>query len=280
MRVISAKAITETVKDLCMRAAYDLPADVEESLIGARKREESPAGCEALDCIIENIGIARSEKRPICQDTGIAVFFVEKGAEVCVEDGLITDAINEGVRLGYSEGYLRASIVTSPIDRINTKDNTPAVIHFEEVPGDRLTLCFMAKGGGCENMSRLRMLTPSEGEEGVKDVVVDAMKRAWANPCPPVVIGVGVGGTFEKAAILAKKALFRELGTVNGDARLAAMEKELLERINGLGIGPQGFGGRVTALGVHILSYPCHIASLPVAVNIECHAHRSAKAEM
>ncbi len=262
-----------------MSAAYDLPADVEHALKAARELEESPAGREALDCVVENIGIARAEKRPICQDTGVAVFFVEKGAGVCV-DGSLVDAIDEGVRRGYADGFLRASIVRSPIDRVNTKDNTPSIIHLEEVPGDRLKIHFMAKGGGCENMSRLAMMKPSEGEEGVKRFVIETVETAWANPCPPVVVGVGIGGNFEKAALLSKKALLREIGTPNDDSHLDAIEKELLERINGLGIGPQGFGGRVTALAVHILSFPCHIASMPVAVNLECHAHRGAKAEL
>lgn len=279
MRVIKAEQITEAVRGMCLRAAYDLPADVECALRGAREREESPAGREALDCLLENVEIARAEHRPICQDTGLAVVFVGKGEGVCVE-GSITDAVNEGVRRGYAEGYLRASIVCSPIDRVNTKDNTPAVVHIEDAPGDRLTIEFMAKGGGCENMSRLAMMQPSDDEQTVKRFVVDTVRRAWANPCPPIIVGVGLGGTFEKAAMLAKKALFREIGTVNPDPELARIEGELLESINALGIGPQGFGGRVTALAVHILTHPCHIASKPIAVNLECHAHRSTKVEL
>ena len=276
MRVIKAEQITEAVRGMCLRAAYDLPADVECALRGAREREESPAGREALDCLLENVEIARAEHRPICQDTGLAVVFVGKGEGVCVE-GSITDAVNEGVRRGYAEGYLRASIVCSPIDRVNTKDNTPAVVHIEDAPGDRLTIEFMAKGGGCENMSRLAMLTPAEGRDGVIRFVVGAVDAAGANPCPPIVVGVGMGGTFEVAALLAKKSLFREIGSPNPDPALETLEKEILEKINNLGIGPQGMGGVTTALAVHVLSHPCHIASLPVAVNIECHAHRSAE---
>jgi fumarate hydratase subunit alpha len=276
IRIITSELISEAVREMCIRAAYDLPSDVECALRDARGREESPAGREALDCLLENAAIARAERRPICQDTGLAVFFVGKGEGVCVE-GSITAAINEGVRRGYAEGYLRASIVKSPIDRVNTKDNTPAVVHIEDAPGDNLTIQFMAKGGGCENMSRIAMMQPSDDEETVKGFVVDTVRRAWANPCPPIIVGVGLGGSFEKAAILAKKALFREIGTENEDPALARLEKELLESINALGIGPQGFGGRVTALAVHILAHPCHIASKPIAVNLECHAHRSAK---
>lgn len=277
MREIDFQTIADAARELCARSSYDLPADVERALAAARAREVSPTGAEILDSLLGNARVARDEKRPICQDTGFAVFFIEKGAEAVVSGGTLTDAVNEGVRRGYEEAFLRKSIVRDPLDRVNTKDNTPAVIHLEEVPGDRISIKFMAKGGGCENMSRLAMLTPADGREGVIRFVTGAVDAAGANPCPPIVVGVGLGGTFEVAALLAKKALLRELGSSNPDSALDALEKDILEKINNLGIGPQGMGGRVTALGVHVISHPCHIASLPVAVNIECHAHRSAE---
>ncbi len=277
MRKIEFQTVVDAAKELCARSASDLPADVERALAAARAREISPAGAEILDALLENARVARDEKRPICQDTGVAVFFIEKGAEAVVAGGTLTDAVNEGVRREYEEAFLRKSIVRGPLDRVNTKDNTPAVIHLEEVPGDRIRIRFMAKGGGCENMSRLAMLTPAEGRDGVIRFVVGAVDAAGANPCPPIVVGVGMGGTFEVAALLAKKSLFREIGSPNPDPALETLEKEILEKINNLGIGPQGMGGVTTALAVHVLSHPCHIASLPVAVNIECHAHRSAE---
>lgn len=277
MRKIPATKISEAVRKMCIRAACELPEDVEQALEKAGAAEQSPAGRDIIGRIRDNVRLGRDEQRPICQDTGISVLFVQKGRGVDVDAGRLEDAINTGVKLGYEDGYLRKSVVRHPLDRVNTKTNTPAVIHFEEVEGDRLTITMMAKGAGCENMSRLRMLTPAQGEEGVKDFVVETVEKAWANPCPPVVVGVGIGGTFEKCALLAKKALLGELGEENTDPILARIETELLERINNLGIGPQGLGGTVTALGVKILAHPCHIASLPVAVNMECHAHRHAK---
>jgi fumarate hydratase subunit alpha len=277
MRLLSFEKVAGAVSEVCIRAAHELPRDVADALRNAREEEESPLGRDVLDKIIENMEVAKSEMRPLCQDTGLAIFFVEKGEDVRIENGSLADAINEGVRRGYKEGCLRSSVVRGPLDRANTGDNCPAIIHLEEVAGDRLTIRFMAKGGGCENMSRIGMLTPADGEEGVKRFVVDAVERARGNPCPPIILGVGLGGTFEKAALLSKKALLRELGTANDDPKLGALEKELLKRINSLGIGPQGLGGRITALGVHVISHPCHIASLPVAVNIECHSHRHAK---
>jgi fumarate hydratase subunit alpha len=218
--------------------------------------------------------MARTRQIPYCQDTGMVIAFVELGQDVHVTGGGLYDAINEGVRQGYTEGYLRASIVRSPFDRVNTGDNTPAVIHVDVVPGATLKIMVMAKGGGCENRSKYTMLTPAAGVPAVKDFVIECVKTAGPDACPPLILGVGVGGTFEKAAINSKKALFRELGSPNPDPTLHALEHELLERANRLGIGPQGYGGDTTAFGIHILTYPCHITSLPVAVTIECHAHR------
>jgi fumarate hydratase subunit alpha len=226
----------------------------------------------------ENARLARTQKIPYCQDTGFVVCFVELGQDVHVARGLLADAIDEGVRQGYTEGYLRASIVKSPFDRQNTQDNTPAVVHVELIPGATLKIMIMAKGGGCENRSKYKMLTPADGIEGVKSWILECIETAGPDACPPLIAGVGIGGTFEKAAVLSKKALFRELGSPNPDPAIDAIEKELLERANRLGIGPQGYGGDTTAFGIHILTYPCHITSLPVAVTIECHAHRHKEA--
>lgn len=228
--------------------------------------------------LLENAHIARENAVPMCQDTGFAVVFLELGQDVNITGGFLYDAVNEGVRKGYTEGYLRKSIVNHPLQRINTGDNTPAVIHTSIVPGDKLTITVAPKGGGSENMSAIRMLKPAEGREGVKKFVLETVKNAGPNPCPPVIVGVGMGGTFEKAALLAKQALLRPLGQPHPESDIAELESELLEEINKTGIGPQGLGGRTTALGVHILTYPCHIASLPVAVNINCHAARHKKA--
>jgi fumarate hydratase subunit alpha len=274
MRKIHVDEIVEAVRELCIKANYELGERELEALQKARQTEESPLGKDVLKQIIENARIAREEELPLCQDTGFAVFFVELGQEVLIEGGLLQEAIAEGVRRGYQDGYLRKSILGDPLERVNTGDNTPPVVHLELVAGDRLKITFDAKGGGSENMSRLKMLKPADGEQGVKDFVVETVKLAGANPCPPIIVGVGIGGTFEICALLAKKSLLRPLGSTNPKPRYAAMEAELLERINNLGIGPQGFGGRVTALAVHITAHPCHIASLPVAVNIECHSHR------
>lgn len=273
MKQISCKAITEQVKKMCMEANFDLGDDVLQAFSAARQSEEAPIGREIMDLLIENARIAKDESIPMCQDTGFAVFFVELGEAVHIIDGSLIDALNEGVRQGYGEGYLRKSIC-HPFTRKNTGDNTPAVVHVDLVPGDRLKIIFAPKGGGSENMSRVTMLRPSDGKKGIKDFVVTRVKESGANPCPPTVVGVGIGGTFEKAALLAKKALLRPLGSASPDPELAAFEQEIFEAINNLGIGPQGFGGRTTSLAVHIELFPCHIASLPVAVNINCHAHR------
>ena len=242
--------------------------------------ERSPAGKQVLQILKQNAEMAATKKIAYCQDTGFTVCFVELGQEVHVAGGGLYDAINEGVRQGYTEGFLRASIVKSPFDRVNTGDNTPAVIHVDVVPGAELRLAIMAKGGGCENRSKYTMLTPAAGIEGVKDFIIDCVKMAGPDACPPLILGVGVGGTFEKAALLSKKALFREIGSANPDPTLDALETELLARANRLGIGPQGYGGDTTSLGIHVLTYPCHITSLPLAVTIECHAHRHKEATL
>jgi len=273
MRELNVKIITEKVKQLCTDANYFLGEDIFKAIKNALQLEESPLGKEILKQLIENVNIAREEKVPLCQDTGFAVFFVELGQDVHLSGGNLIDAINEGVRQGYKEGYLRKSIC-NPFTRANTGDNTPAIVHLEIVPGENVKITFAAKGGGSENMSGVALLKPSDGIEGIKNFVVKRVKEAGSNPCPPIVVGVGIGGTFEKTALLAKKALMRPLGTPNPDPELASLEKELLERINALGIGPQGFGGRITALAVNVEMHPCHIASLPVAVNIDCHASR------
>ena len=278
MRQVSVKDITKKVRDLCISAACDLEPDVASAIKSAFDREESALGKEVLGQIIENFEIAGREHLPMCQDTGISVFFVELGREVAL-DGLLEDAINEGVRQGYKEGYLRKS-VCHPLKRINTGDNTPAIIHTSIVEGGKVKIKIAPKGAGSENMSRLKMLKPAEGVEGIKAFVVETVKEAGGNPCPPIVLGVGIGGSFEKCAINAKKALLRPLGTQNSDSELNSLEQELLGKINDLGIGPMGFGGRVTALAVHVEASPCHIASLPVAVNIQCHADRHKEVEI
>jgi fumarate hydratase subunit alpha len=274
MRDIHVSAITDAVKKLCMEANVSLEPDVLRAFDRALGTERSPAGKQVLQILKDNAELARTRRIPYCQDTGMVVCFVELGQDIHVTGGGLEDAINEGVRQGYTEGYLRASIVRSPFDRVNTGDNTPAVIHLDVHPGATLKIMIMAKGGGCENRSKYTMFTPAAGLPAVKDFVVECVKTAGPDACPPLILGVGIGGTFEKAAILSKKALFRELGSPNPDAMLDGLEKELLERANRLGIGPQGYGGDTTSLGIHILSYPCHITSLPVAVTIECHAHR------
>lgn len=272
MRQISAVDITKKVKDLCISAACHLEPDVAAALRSAQAREESLLGKEVLGQIIENFEIAGRENLPMCQDTGISVFFIEVGREVSL-DGSLVDAVNEGVRQGYTQGYLRKS-VCHPLKRINTGDNTPAIIHTSIVEGDKVKIKLAPKGAGSENMSRLKMLKPAEGVIGIKAFVLETIREAGGNPCPPIVIGVGIGGSFEMSAILSKKALLRPVGSVNPDPDLSALEAELLELVNELGIGPMGFGGTVTALAVHIETHPCHIASLPVAVNIQCHADR------
>jgi len=274
MREIHASAVVDGVKKLCMEANYSIEADVLRAFDRALVAERSPAGKHVLQILKDNAELARTKKIPYCQDTGTVICFVELGQDVHVTGGGLADAINEGVRQGYTEGYLRASIVRSPFDRVNTGDNTPAVLHLEVVPGVAMKIQVIAKGGGCENRSKYKMLTPAEGVDGVKEWILECIKTAGPDACPPLIAGVGVGGNFEKAALLSKKALFRELGTPNPDPFVDAIEKDVLDRANRLGIGPQGYGGDTTAFGIHILTYPCHITSLPVAVTIECHAHR------
>lgn len=248
--------------------------DVLDAIKSAYEKEQSVTGKDILQQLIENAQIAKNESVPMCQDTGFAVIFLELGQEVHIEGGNLEDAINEGVRKGYTEGYLRKSIVGHPLERVNTGDNTPAVIHTRIVPGDKLKITIAPKGGGSENMSTLKVLKPAQGVEGVKDFVLESVKAAGPNPCPPIIVGVGIGGTFEKAALLAKESLLRPVGQPSSDPYAAKLEKELLELVNKTGIGPQGLGGKTTALAVHVNVYPAHIASLPVAVNINCHAAR------
>lgn len=274
MRQINTEEITDTIEKICVDANYNLGDDLVVSLQNALNKEESPLGKEVIAQILENAEIGKNEQVPVCQDTGFAVVFVEIGQEVIIEGQSLQEAINEGVRRGYKNGYLRKSIVKSPLDRVNTGDNTPAVIHTDIAPDDKLKITFIAKGGGCENMSRTAMLTPAQGRNGVIDFVVNTVKDAGANPCPPIIVGVGLGGTFEYVTLLSKKAILRPVGSHNKDSNTANLEADLLEEINKLGIGPQGFGGKITALAVHVETYPCHIASLPVAVNVECHSHR------
>ena len=274
MRIIGARQIADTIAQLCMDANYHLGADMLAAFDRAVQTERSPAGREALTMLKENARIARTERLPYCQDTGFVICFADIGQDLHITGGLLEDAINEGVRRGYTQGYLRASIVEGPFRRKNTGDNTPAVVHTQLVPGDRLSLRLMAKGGGCENRSQFKMCTPAEGLEGAKAFILDCIRNAGPDACPPLIAGVGIGGTFEKAALLSKRALFRDIGTPNPDAELTALEHEILNEANTLGIGPQGYGGDTTAFAIHINTYPCHIASLPVAVTIECHAHR------
>ena len=275
MRQINTEQITDTIEKLCIDANYNLGDDLISSLRDALEKEESPLGREVITQLLENAEIGKQEQVPVCQDTGFAIIFIEIGQDVMLTGGNLQDAINEGVRRGYKNGLLRKSIVKNPIDRINTGDNTPAVIHTDIVPGDKLKITFDAKGGGCENMSRSAMLTPAQGREGVISFVVETVKTAGANPCPPIIVGVGLGGTFDYSTLLAKKAILRPVGSYNKDDTIAKLEIELLDKINKLGIGPQGLGGRITALAVQVETFPCHIASLPVAVNIECHSHRT-----
>ncbi len=280
MREIHVSSIVDAVKKLCMEANYALEPDMLRAFDRALKTERSAAGRHVLEILKDNAELARTKLIPYCQDTGFVICFVELGQDVRVMGGLLTDAIDEGVRQGYKEGYLRASIVRSPFDRVNTGDNTPAVIHLDLVAGAAIRILIMAKGGGCENRSKYKMLTPAEGMEGVKAFILECIKTAGPDACPPLIAGVGVGGTFEKAALLSKKALFRELGSPNPDPAVDALEREVLDRANRLGIGPQGYGGDTTAFGIHVLAYPCHITSLPVAVTIECHAHRHKEATL
>jgi fumarate hydratase subunit alpha len=277
MREIDVKLMTEKVRDLCIKANTDLGEDVLQAFDRAMEREESPLGIEILKELKENARIAKEEGVPICQDTGFAVVFVELGQDVHLIGGNLNEAIEEGVRQGFRDGYLRKSIC-HPFTRANTGDNTPAIIHTEVVPGDKVRMIVAPKGGGSENMSRVVMLTPSDGIEGIKRYVVQRVRESGSNPCPPTIVGVGIGGTFERAALLAKKSLLRPLGSKNPDPELDRLESEILTEINRLGIGPQGLGGRTTSLAVHILPMPCHIASFPLAVNIQCHAQRHKEA--
>lgn len=279
MKEIKASTITETIARLCQEANFFLPEDTLEALKKARKNEESPQGQQALDRIIENAKLAKDEQLAICQDCGVAVVYVEIGQDVHVTGGYLYDAIDEGVRQGYEKGYLRKSMVRQPFSaRVNTKDNTPAVIHTEIVPGDKLKISVLPKGGGSENCSRLTVLTPAKGRQGIIDFVVDIVNSSGSNPCPPIIIGVGIGGTTDKTMALAKKALFRKVGEPNPDPEVAELEKELLKQVNNLGIGPMGYGGRITALAVHVETFPSHIASLPVAANIQCWCARHKEA--
>lgn len=280
IRTISVEEITNNIKEMCIEANHYLSKDMEESLKKAAGQETSALGRKILNQLQENLQTAGEEMIPICQDTGMAVVFVEIGQEVHVEGGLLEDAIHEGVRLGYSEGFLRKSVVRDPLIRENTKDNTPAVIHYEIAAGDKVKLTLAPKGFGSENMSRVFMLKPSDGIEGVKHAILTAVKDAGPNACPPMVVGVGIGGTFEKCALLAKKALTRPVNESSPIPYVKEMEEELLEKINMLGIGPGGLGGRVTALAVNINTYPTHIAGLPVAVNICCHVNRHVTREL
>jgi fumarate hydratase subunit alpha len=277
VRIVESGLIVEAVKNACIEANRDLPSDVRDSIRAAREREPWPPARDSLDRIIENFGIASQRRFPVCQDTGMACVFVELGNEAHIE-GNLEHAVNEGVRRGYAEGYLRKSVVADPLNRKNTGDNTPAMLYIEFVPGDRITVTVAPKGFGSENKSRLEMLRPSDGVDGVTEFVLDTVERAGADPCPPIVVGIGIGGTFDKAAFLAKKALLRPLGSRHKQEYYANLERALLEKINALGIGPQGFGGAATALGVMIETLPTHIAGLPCAVNINCHAARHVKA--
>ena len=281
MREIDCQQITETVSKLFQEACVYLPEDVLAVIKRARESEESPVAQDVLDRILENTKIASEEKIPLCQDTGTAVVILELGQEVHITGGDLYSAINEGVRQGYDKGYLRKSMVLQPYSaRVNTRDNTPAVIYTDIVPGDKLRIVAMPKGGGAENMSRLAMLSPAQGRQGIIDFVVKAVDEAGGNPCPPVIVGVGIGGTAEQTLMLAKRALLRKIGESNPDAEFAELEKEILKRINNLGIGAMGYGGRTTALAVHVEVFPAHIASLPVAVNLQCHSARHKEATL
>lgn len=274
MRTIQVQQITEQIKEMCIQVNHYLSEDMKEALRNAQAGEKSPLGCQILSQLQENLKIAGEDMIPICQDTGMAVVFLKVGQDVHLEGGSIEDAVNEGVRQGYTEGYLRKSVVKDPLIRENTKDNTPAAIHYEIVPGDKVTITVAPKGFGSENMSRVFMLKPADGIEGVKNAVLTAVKDAGPNACPPMVVGVGIGGTFEKCALMAKQALMRPVGSHSDIPYVKEMEEELLSRINGLGIGPGGLGGTTTALAVNVNTYPTHIAGLPVAVNICCHVNR------
>ena len=280
MREIKASQIATLVEHLCIEACCVLTNDIKTSFKSSLQTEQSPLGKEVLATLIQNAEIAKEERSPICQDTGMTVVFITMGQDVHITDGFIEDAINEGVRNGYKKGYLRMSVVNDPIERINTKDNTPAIIHYEIVPGTEFNIVVAPKGFGSENKSGLKMLTPSDGVAGIKKFVLDTISSAGGNPCPPIIVGVGIGGTMERAAYLSKKALLTSVDSVNENKTLATLEKELLDEINKLGIGPAGFGGTTTALAVNVLTNATHIAGLPVSVNIGCHATRHAEGKL
>lgn len=280
MRTINTDVIIDTVKDMCIQANLYLAPDMEKRMRQAAEEEDGDLGKQIMNQLMENMEIAGSEKIPICQDTGMAVFFVNVGQDLHIEGINLTDAINEGVRRGYTEGYLRKSVVADPLIRENTKDNTPAIIHYDIVPGDKLTITIAPKGFGSENMSRVFMLKPADGEDGVKTAVLQAVKEAGPNACPPMVVGVGLGGDFELAAKLAKKALTRDVNSHSEKEHIARIEKELLEMVNATGIGPGGLGGKTTALAVNIETYPTHIAGMPLAVNMCCHVNRHVTKEI
>lgn len=277
MRIINSDIITENIKEMCIEANHFLSNDVKKALTDASKKEDGELGKQILNQLEENLQIAKDEMIPICQDTGMAVVFINIGQNVHIEGNNLEDAINEGIRQGYTEGYLRKSVVGDPIERINTKDNTPGIIHYSIIPGDKIEITVAPKGFGSENMSRVYMLKPADGIEGVENVIMETVKLAGPNACPPMVLGVGIGGTFEKCALMAKKALTRKLGTHNSIPYVKELEIEMLEKINETGIGPGGLGGKTTALGINIETYPTHIAGLPVAINMCCHVNRHVK---
>ena len=280
MREIAGEKVVEAVRDLCIEANTELPESHLAAMRRALENEESPHGREVLERLLQNAEVSKERCVAFCQDTGYAVFFVEMGSDVRITGGEIGELIDEGVRRGYDEGYLRMSIVRSPIDRVNTGDNTPAIVYYEPVAGTGFKLTMLVKGAGCDNMSALKMLTPAEGVEGMKKFVVETIEKAGPNASPPVTVGVGMGGPFEKAAMLAKKALTRPSGEPNPDPEVAGLEREILDEINATGIGPAGYGGTQTALSVHVESFPTHIAAFPVAVNLDCHSHRTASTEL
>lgn len=280
MREIVAKKIGETVKKLCIEANTNLSEDVLDALNKALNKEKSPTGRQILRTLQKNAQISWRDKLPLCQDTGYAIVFLEIGQDVNIINGNLAEAINEGVRNGYKKGYLRKSVAKDGLDRINTQDNTPAIIHTEIVPGEKIKISFLAKGGGAENCSAIKMFKPSSSKEDIEQFIIDTVENAGPNACPPVIVGIAIGGTFDYAPLLAKKSLLRTVGTPSNDKDTANWEKELQEKINATGIGPMGLGGTNTALAVHIEKHPCHISSLPVAVNLECHAHRCRHAEI
>lgn len=274
MKTITTDQISAAVAEMCQQANFELTGDMRAALQAGAERETKPLAKNTLLRILHNADVAQQQRIPMCQDTGLVVVFAEVGQDVHIDGGSLRDAINEGVRRGYKEGYLRASVVNDPLLRQNTKDNTPAVVHIDLAEGDALRIQMLAKGGGCENMSRFKMLTPAEGRAGIIDFVVETAVLAGPNACPPIVVGVGIGGSFEYSAVLAKKSLLRPVGERNPQSHLAELETEILQKINASGIGPQGYGGDTTSLAVQVETAACHIASLPVSVNIECHAHR------